>query len=311
MKKKSILLLLLVFILVAIIVYSRLDTTTDVYRYQEDADFTNFSGGHNTSYHSFGNFTDGDYSTYALVNGTFYMNYTKKPDYKETSTFWQVKHNTSSGPITINYSIPAPCWNYNQTKLILKVNATNATSPSNDRYCYSGTWTRIGSLHSAAALYEESMWWDIKGRTYNISFGGLTPAAYVTFDQATVNFTLWINDSLADENHTTFNCSIHTRQNRTANYKVNITSMTVTNGSYTNASVSFNDGDRIWWYWSCEDNFTRVIRNSSVRIFDVDLIYYKLSLGTSQVINFSLDSGRIETAGGVIAKNMTITNALV
>lgn len=303
--KKSIFLSMLLIIILAAIVYSGSGsyTTTEIWVYQEDADQTNFTGSSdNTGLYNHSAFTDGDWDTYALVNGTFYRNYTKKTDYTYLS-LWQNKYNVSRGEINVNHSIPSACWDYNESKIILKVNTTNE---SNARYCNDGSWELIGSIKDRQAVYEEAMNFRTVGRTYTISYNTDKPAEYVTFDNSAVNFSIYINDSLADANHTTFNVSIYIRLNNTAGYTANVSDLVIVNGSFVNATINFNDGDRVWWYWSAEDNYSRNIFNTSVRIFDVDLVYYKLSLGANKVINFSTDTGEMVIKGGLAADNITV-----
>ncbi len=309
MKKPiSILLMLLITILMAVLAHAsyKSEITTAVRLFQENADETNFTGKYITA-HPFANFTDGDLTTYASTNGTFLMNYTKRADYT-ISSLWQMKYNTSTGVRTSNHSIPSACWNYYSNKIELKV---NTSSTSNARYCYSGSWTIIGAIETKQAIYEEAMHWNVGGVTYNLSYYLEQPAEYVTFDKTTINFSIYINDTAIDENHTTFNVSIYTRMNNTAAYTINVSDLVLTNGSFINATINFNDGDRVWWYWNIEDNYSRTIANTSVRIFDVDLVYYTFSLGVGKYINFSLDSGEILTAGGITAANITLTDGRI
>ena len=303
MKKLIIISLLLVFIL-AIAVHSAIYIISDSQLIQENADQTRNDtiGTNGSSPHNDSAFTDGDYDTYALSNGTFYMNYTKTADYSSLS-LWQVKYNSSGGADTTNYSLSSDCWDQDSTKVILKVNATGT---SNAQYCYSGTWDLLVSIKNQQALYEESMWWYVIGRNYSISHNLVKPAAYVTFDNALVNFSLNINDTNADINHSTFNASLYTRMNDTAAYTLNVSGIVITNNTAHNGTtVNFADGDRVWWKWVVEDNYSRTIFNTSVRVFDVDLVYYTLSLGANKVINLSLDSGEIVTKGGLTAANYT------
>ena len=135
MKKLIILSLLLVFIL-AIAVHSAIYIVDDQWIIQEDADQTNFTGeSDNSIAYNHSAFTDGNYDTYALVNGTYYMNYSKKVDDYSSLSKWQVKYNSSGGiSDTVNHSIPSDCWSQDSTKVILKVNTTNV---SNAHYCFS------------------------------------------------------------------------------------------------------------------------------------------------------------------------------
>ncbi len=316
MKKLISLSLLVVFIL-AIAVQSTIYIVDDQWIIQEYADETNFTnntitGYSNPSFHSWKNFTDGDYSTYALVNGTFYMNYSKRVDDYSSLSLWQVKYNASGGSDdTVNHSLSSDCWDQDSTKVILKVNTTNV---SNAHYCYSGTWDIFVGIQTEQAVYEESMWWYTKGRTYNISYSLVTPTGttdsdYYPSDLATINFTLHINDTNADMNHSTYNCSLYTRMNNTASYTVNMSGIVITNNTNHNGTtVTFNDGDRAWWHWGCEDNYSRAIFNTSSRIIDIDLVYYTLSLGATKTINLSLDIGEIVIKGGITVANITLRN---
>lgn len=89
-----------------------------------------------------------------------------------------------------------------------------------------------------------------------------------------------------------FNCSVFWRTNRTGSYLNETPAQNMTNNTAANITVSFNDGDRVWWKTSCynrTDGANEV--NSTVRIFDIDVNYYTLSLGVNKLINFTLDTG--------------------
>ncbi len=320
MKKLIILFLLMVGIL-AIVVHSAIYIVDDQWIIQEDADQTNFTGeSDNSIAYNHSAFTDGNYDTYALVNGTYYMNYSKKVDDYSSLSKWQVKYNSSGGiSDTVNHSIPSDCWSQDSTKVILKVNTTfNSTSTTNAHYCYSGTWDRRGAIQDNSAVYEESMWWYVNGRTYDISYSlvsptGTTDADYYPSSSTAINFSLNINDTNANTNHSTFNCSLYTRvNNNSADYTLNISDMVIVNNTQFNGTTgNFNDRDRIWWKWSCGDNHSRIIFNTSVRIIDIDLVYYTMSLGANKVINLSFDSGEIVTKGGVTAANLTLIDGVI
>ena len=317
MKKLKLILSLLITIFIATLVQAdyKIRITSDIFEIQEDASETHNDtlGTDSTSLYNDTAFTDGDYNTYALANGTFYMNYTKLVDVTSLS-LWQVKYNSSGGPDTVNHSIPSDCWGWNEIKITLKVNvsenSTGGVSPGNAHYCYSGTWDRIGEIQAGKAIYEEAIWWYVNGRTYNISYNTDKPAAYATLTKAAVNFSIYINDTLADENHTTYNASLYTRMNNTAPYTLNVSGIVVINGSFNNATITFSDGDRVWWYWNLTDNHSRVIESTDVRVFDIDVAYNILSIGANQVINLSTDSGEIVTMGGLTAANLTLIGSM-
>ena len=99
--------------------------------------------------------------------------------------------------------------------------------------------------------------------------------------------------------------------NNTADYTVNATGIIINNGSYANTTITFSDGDRVWWYVGCTDNYTRtVVSSTPIRIIDVDEVYYILSLGANRVINFSLTTGDITSIGDIIATSLTVTENL-
>ena len=90
--------------------------------------------------------------------------------------------------------------------------------------------------------------------------------ANITSPQNTVNVSLYTRTRQYD--------SYKNNPNKYPPYTLNVSGLVLINGSYVNTTVRFKDLDRVWWYWVFTDNQSRVIENTSIRIFDVDVNYY-------------------------------------
>lgn len=192
---------------------------------------------------------------------------------------------------------------------IFKSNYTYMTdaTPSNDRECYNGTnWISLGIDTGQPEIFDIRLFWNVASRLLNFSFSGLTPNAYSIRNLTTVMINITTIDYAADNNHTYWNCSLYNRSNRDYNYSVNslLDDRVVTNGSYFNQSITFDDNSRTWWYISCEDEYGREIANSTVRLFDIDVYYIKLKI-QGGVINFTITDGSAQFQGNVKAPSFT------
>jgi len=196
---------------------------------------------------------------------------------------------------------------------IFGVNYTYLTdeTQSISRHCGNGTdWWSIAATTTTSEIYDVRMFWYTAASTWDLDFW-VDPADYTTSTSTDVLHNLSVNLSRAEANYTTVNCSLHTRaNNNSAPYaeNANATDMVVVNNTYPNATVTYLDGDRIWWYWACEDNQSRNIENSTVRILDIDVDYQVLSVGANQMINFTLNTGNAVTYGTMTAANFTMKN---
>ena len=103
------------------------------------------------------------------ASSNMYINYTK-PTGANNNSKWQAKFYIDFSAVTANYSIPQACWDYDSTKLILRINDWyNAIGDSGDYlYCYSGSWTSVYTTQTIGHnFYEEAMIWNISNITVN------------------------------------------------------------------------------------------------------------------------------------------------
>jgi len=190
--------------------------------------------------------------------------------------------------VASNYTIDYQTGNFTLHELTfgnatLAVNYTYHTDaiPQNSRDCYNGSaWINMGTDIGQPEIFDLRVFWYIDSLVTNMSVIYLSPDKYSIQNTSNVLFNMTIVDYVADANHTHWNCSLYNRSSRALDYSVNaaVNDWVVTNGSYFNQSLTFTDGDRIWWYIACEDEYSRQIFNTSERIFDVDLNYQTLDV---------------------------------
>ena len=128
----------------------------------------------------------------------------------------------------------------------------------------------------------------------------LSPSKYYTSTSTTINFTWNVTATGGfiggDE---PIQCALYNRSSSTGVYS--ITNYTNVTNSTSEISFSMTKGEnRVWWYVNCSTTYHPVIKNqvSEVRIFDVDIDYNMLALGTNEYIKFNLDTGEIESKVG-------------
>ena len=115
------------------------------YCYQETANVSTICGGLDTG-------------AYAFDPNYFYINYTK-PATATNNSLWQVKHG-SNGTANIPapaYNITASCWNYDASKLILRISSTGMMSGDDEHstqpQCFNGTWINIGVTKNSSQFW--------------------------------------------------------------------------------------------------------------------------------------------------------------
>lgn len=120
----------------------------------------------------------------------------------------------------------------------------------------------------------------------------ISPNRYFTSSSTTINFSLNLNQTNNDATH--FNITIYRKINNSGNNYSILFSRVINNGSFFQQTFALEDKTRYWWF----ANFTNLTGNiSEVRLFDINTEIYKLTLGLTPVINFTLDSGNIYAAG--------------
>ncbi len=103
---------------------------------------------------------------------------------------------------------------------------------------------------------------------WDLEFYIVEPNEYSIYTSNSVLFNITANFTAS-----TVNVSLYTKTNKSEPYTRNVSGWVLVNGSYVNGTVIFADEERVWWYLSFEDNQSRVIKNTSIRIFDVDVNY--------------------------------------
>ena len=163
--------------------------------YQESANQSNACGGlSNGSYFanasiSSGNWTDGDWNTWAYGNWLD-INYSK-PINAQSDSFWQVSIvNTSIMNFVVeNVSIPSGCWNYDNTKLVLKVgNLGWYPFIQSSANCFDGVnWVNIGGGSDWSVVFsEEAMMWHIITNT-STNFSSVNGSHVIVGDNVSFN----------------------------------------------------------------------------------------------------------------------------
>ncbi len=116
--------------------------------------------------------------------------------------------------------------------------------------------------------------------------------ANITAPQNTVNVSLYIRTRQYE--------SYKDDPNNYPPYMLNVSGLVLINGSYISTTLKFQDETRVWFYWVFIDNQSRVIRNTSIRIFDV-IVDYDHNCATLIVEDFVFD---IEFIGGIYLQNI-------
>ncbi len=116
--------------------------------------------------------------------------------------------------------------------------------------------------------------------------------ANITASQNTVNVSLYIRTRQYD--------SYKEYPNKYPPYTLNVSGLVLINGSYVSTTLKFQDETRVWFYWVFIDNQSRVIENTSIRVFDV-IVDYDHNCATLIVGDFVFD---IEFIGGFYLQNL-------
>ncbi len=210
---------------------------------------------------------------------------------------------------TINFST-----NYANNSLTA-VNYTflDDSTPKNKRECYNGSiWVSMGTESDEDELYDFRMYWSAPGSDWDIDYFrpspvGITDSNYFPSESTTVVFNITVNISSSPENQSTVNVSLLIGFDRKfGNYTRNISSTVLINTSYVNVTLTFNNGERIFWFWEIMDNQSRTIENTTRRTIDIDSILEIISVGDeTRPINFSADTGDAVFKGDVTANSFT------
>jgi len=247
---------------------------------------------------------------FTWVNGTAVaLAHTRVVDY---TVFNSTKGLIKSGNYTLDYlngSITLTS-NFN-SGVVNYINYTYMTDdiPRSRAFCRetSTTWKELYSTDGSDEIYDVRVYWYIPAKDYTFTYTLVEPDEYATSTSTSMNFNItasWTGSDLS----TTLNCSLYTRFNNTMGYRVNSSAYTLINNSHVNTTRLFGDKGRYWWFWSCEDNNSREIQNTTTRIFDVDTTYSQLSIGANQVINMSITTGNIVTMGSLTTSAGIILN---
>ena len=138
-----------------------------------------------------------------------------------------------------------------------------------------------------------------------------SPSAYSTSTSTSVLYNLtanWTGSTVITANKV--NCSLYIKNSTAGSYVQNTTTKQLINTTategYINVTLVMPDKHRYWSYWSCKNDASVAVGNSTPVIIDVDTTYDLLSLGANGVINMSTTTGNIVTIGSITASGMTI-----
>lgn len=110
----------------------------------------------------------------------------------------------------------------------------------------------------------------LSGRISDLDFYIVEPMEYAIYESNSVLFNITANFTTS-----TINVNLYTRtNNNTFPYVLTVNDLVLVNGSYISTTITFEDHDRVWWYWEFVDNQNKLIGNTPRGIFDIDADYY-------------------------------------
>ncbi len=187
------------------------------------------------------------------------------------------------------------------------------STEKNKRECYNGTdWILLDTESDQDELFDIRMFWLLSGSEWDIDYYrvspiGITDVDYFPSTSTSVLFNITANLTRSAGNQTTVNVSLWIRiDNSSGIYTQNSSNFVLINESFVNQTLIFADGERIWYYWAFEDNQSRSIENTTVRIVDILPDLEIMSIGDeTKPINFTLSGAN---AGDAVFKG-TVTAA--
>ncbi len=255
---------------------------------------------------NFSAFTDGNIfmsSTSTFSNGTgFGVNYTF-----HTEGFGNI---INSSNYTVNYlngSITLTSNLHNNTLMGVNYSVLTDSTPKNKRECNNGSdWILLDSESDEDEIFDIRMFWSIPGSNWTLTIHRIEPDQYTTYTSLAVPFNVTLNITNSPNNQTTVNVSLWTRINNASGlFTLNSSREVLNNNTVFNKTLTFTDGDRVWWYFSFEDNQSRIIENTSIRLLDIDTVYSQMAVGTG--INFTMfgpNAGNANFQGTITAANL-------
>lgn len=134
---------------------------------------------------------------------------------------------------------------------------------------------------------------------------GVIDAEYYPSSSTSINFSFnYTATAITLNPGNSANCSIINKSSRTGSYGI-LYSTNLTNDTFFNYTATMTEG-RVWYYSSCKVN--GVYYNSSERLMDIDVDYYKECIGENCAINLSHDSGNAQFAGTVTINTLSVTD---
>lgn len=287
--------------------------------YQDTANVSTECGGLDTgTYALVGTWTNGantydeDWATYGAGTSFttlsyLYINYTK-PAGANSSSYWVVRDGATGDPWYNDLTILSSCWNYNETKLILRVSSSTYKAPTGSNWtCYDGGWQqlRASATYPAFNIMEEAMYWDITDIT--------APTVNITYPTNGMNFnsnvSIPLNYSITDES--LISTCWWTIDNGVTNNSIVNTSELVTNGGFDTDS-NWGKGTNGWIIesskasWSSARsvaNLTQTLNIKSGRTYNVSFTILEWD-NVNITVYLGGTAGTKHYANGVYSENI-------
>lgn len=132
------------------------------------------------------------------------------------------------------------------------------------------------------------------------------PTQGTVLTSTSVNFSIMVNNT--NDHSTRFNWTVYNSSVSGRNYSV-LFSVMVFNATQNSTLITMKDGQRHYWYSNITNATTNASTNNGVnhtkspqKIFNVNLDYYRLIFGSQGNINFTLDTGNINSSGIIKAR---------
>ncbi|KKK66870.1 hypothetical protein LCGC14_2959770, partial [marine sediment metagenome] len=169
--------------------------------------------------------TDNNFTTFAQANDTvFYINYTQLNISRDPGLtgILQVAYNDTVLTRTNYTLLDTTCGGAYTDRLVYKFITNQSGSRINSRHCFNiSDWIELGSEGTGSEIFDARLFWSIPERTVDLEYTQLRPGPYSIHNLTTVDFNLTTINTLANENQTNWNCTLYTRDSRTANYTAN------------------------------------------------------------------------------------------
>ena len=114
----------------------------------------------------------------------------------------------------------------------------------------------------------------VSANEWDLEYDMVEPVQYVIYDHQDVQFTLTANIFSSPEKQGAVNVNLYTKVNNTQPYRLTVSELELVNGGHVHTTVTFQNRNRVWWYWEFVDVHNNSIENTTIRLFDVELDYF-------------------------------------